>query len=85
MNCAECPRALDRHAARGLCQSCYRKHHGAGTHIDFERRTHPRDEVLAAWTLLRPHGQSRREVATKLGMTLPAFERACTRARAGQP
>ena len=85
MKCLDgCGRELDRHRARGLCPSCYGKHHRTGTHIDFERRTHTRDEVLEAWELLHPHGFTRRQVARRLGMTLFAFEQGCARARRAQ-
>lgn len=82
MKCLDdCGRDLDRHRARGLCPSCYGKRHRAGTHIDLPRRTWPRDEVLTEWQLLHPLGFTRRQVAKRLGMSLKAFERACTRAR----
>lgn len=82
MSCIECPRELDRNHARGLCGSCYGRHYRAGTHLDLPRRTRCRSEVLEAWEIWRRRGYVRREVAAQLGMTLPAFERACARARA---
>ena len=66
---------------RRLCSRCYDRAHYAGTHIDFERVTHVQGDVLAEWELLRQYGLKRRQVAERLGMTLPAFERACNRAR----
>jgi len=81
----ECGRVLDRHAARGLCTSCYGKHHWRGSHFDFERQIRRSSDVLAEWQILRARGCVRREAADQLGMTLSAFERACTRARQQAP
>lgn len=86
MKCADgCGRELDRHAARRLCGSCYGKRHWRGTHLDVERATHRQLDVLDTWQILRARGCVRREAADQLGMTLPAFERACTRARQQTP
>jgi len=67
--------------ARSLCGPCYDHAYYVGNHIDFERITHARGDVLAEWELLRQYGLTRRQVAERLDMTLPAFERACARAR----
>lgn len=85
MNCVACDGRVRRHGGRGLCMRCYDAHDYAGTLVDFERSTHSCDDVLAEWELLRPHGHKRRDVAQRLGMTLAAFERACTRARHQTP
>jgi hypothetical protein len=80
MSCIECPRELDRHAARGLCKSCYERHRWAGTRHDLPRATRTREQVLEAWELYR----DKWEAARALSMKTPAFERALQRARATQ-
>lgn len=82
MSCAECPRELDRHGARGLCRSCYERHRWAGTYLDLPRRTWARDEVLTEWQLLRSEGFTRRQAAERLGIKFNTFERAICRAAA---
>lgn len=78
--CAVCGGSTDK-PRRGLCTPCYMAHHYRGLHLDFESRVRRSADVLDEWRVLRARGYQRREVARQLGMTLPAFERACTRAR----
>lgn len=80
MNCIECPRELDRHGARGLCNRCYLRHLKGGTHLDLPRAIRTREQVLEAWELHR----DKWEAARALSMKTPAFERALQRARATQ-
>lgn len=90
MNCLACGRRIfpqrnspdpaSRHIGRGLCSGCYDAHAYRGLHVDFERRTRSRDDVLSEWQLLRSEGHSKRQVAERLGMNLAAFNRALQRA-----
>jgi hypothetical protein len=75
------PSGTRRHQGRGLCRPCYDAHYRDGTHVDLPRITRRQDDVLDAWEIWRRRGYVRREVAAQLGMSLKAFERACTRAR----
>lgn len=80
-------RNLGTHAqadARGLCVTCLRRAQKAGTIIDFERVTMPRETVLEEWARLADRRVSKaenvRRLAPRLGMTPAALDRAVNRA-----
>ena len=72
------------HAARGLCDRCYRV--SRGDLADYERRSRPSVETAEEATRLldptRPVASQLPHVAARLGMTPAAVEKALARARA---
>jgi hypothetical protein len=74
-----------RHAARGLCDSCYRKRIGRGTLIDVERNTVPRDMVRDEWERsYNPEvsiNENVRRLAPRMGMSFDALDMAVRRMR----
>lgn len=71
---------------RGLCSTCYSRHHKAGTLIDFPALTVPRDVMLEdAYMLVMEEGYKRSaDVAARMSMTKDALCQALLRAvRAG--
>lgn len=79
MNCVSCGDP-DGPRLRQLCTRCYDTHYYRGLHLDFERTTRSRDEVMAEWAVLRAEGYGKRQAAERLGMTFAAFDRALQRA-----
>lgn len=67
------PPGKQRHGGRGLCTRCYGRHLKAGTTIDFERNTWPREELYEEWLRLRETGVSRAAAAKRLGVTPDAL------------
>lgn len=67
-----------RHGGRGLCNTCYERHRLAGTTIDYERVTVPREVVEDEWRALADAHRSRAEnarlIAPRIGMTVAALE-----------
>lgn len=71
-----------RHAGRGRCGLCRYRRLRDGTWADVPRPTRANTEVVEDYLLLRQTGLSQREIADRIGMTLPAMDRAICRARA---
>lgn len=68
------------HVGRGLCSPCY-THLTPDERLDYPRLRMPRDEFAEEWELLRSEGYTKRQAATRLGMTYKTFERAYWRAK----
>lgn len=75
--CVDCGRD-QKLQARGLCNTCYKRHRDAGTIDQFPRLTKPRDELLSEVRHLMPG--STFEIAERLGVTRGAIARAAWRA-----
>lgn len=75
--CRDCGQRPGR--ARHLCSSCYDRHRHAGTLIDWERRTWPRDLLVAEARALRAAGLSWERVAARLGVQAESVRRAIRR------
>ena len=73
-----------KHAARGLCNHCYKA--SRGDLADYERRSRPSVETAEEAARLldptRPVASQLAHVAARLGMTPAAVEKALARARA---
>lgn len=73
---------LALHAARGLCQRCWRKAKANDTLLDLPAKKRMNDEVMEEWELLRTQGvHSIRKAAERMGMTHKALEKAIQRGR----
>jgi hypothetical protein len=70
-----------RHAGRGLCEACSKRHRNAGDLEDVERTTRTRDELLTDYRHLAAEGHPVPVIADRLGVTRWAIYKA--RARAG--
>lgn len=66
---------------RGLCSHCYQTAWATGDLIDYPRATRSRNDLLDDYVILRAEGHTGQQIAQRLGMTYPAFERALQRAR----
>lgn len=82
--CVRCrqPRAIK---GRGLCNACYHWADSHGQLWRWPRRFRSRDEVVSDVQVLAPTGLTQREMAARMGMSLPALRRALCRARQGEP
>src|SRR5687768_7682676 len=61
-----------RHAGRGLCPRCYRRHYRQGTVIDLPRRTWAAEDLVAeAQTLRARHGGGPRPRGGQLRGVMP--------------
>lgn len=84
--CVDCkrPRGSDRdgkmRGGRGLCRSCYERHHRHGDIYLFPRLNRSADEVLDEWVFFHDQGYSVRSVAELLDMKYPSFRRVLIRA-----
>jgi hypothetical protein len=69
--CCACCDELGRHGGRGLRNTCYNRHHKAGTLDQFPplRTSLPRRWRLEAYTEIRARGVSVRKAAKQLGVT----------------
>lgn len=68
--------------ARGLCTTCYDRHHKAGTLHAFplERPQRSRADFIADFTMLRSEGYTLAQIAARLGMKYKAVNTAYNRA-----
>lgn len=83
---AQRPPGTYAHEGRGLCRRCYYRAGRVGVDGDWIPAIRCRDDVMAEWEFLRPTGITRREFASRMGMSWVAFDRMWWRARAaGDP
>lgn len=75
---------ITEHMARGLCRRCYEFRRLRGTHLEFERLTMSRDELLAEWDHFTKDRETFRQnviaFAEHLDRSWQSVEKALTRA-----
>lgn len=79
-----------RHLGRGLCQKCHRRLYrraARGTSdelLDYERVSRSALDVIEDWESLAAQGYTRKQAATRIGMTPAALNQAIARHRRRQ-
>ncbi|MFD2421623.1 hypothetical protein [Amycolatopsis pigmentata] len=71
-----------RHSGRGLCTTCYVRAKRRDELIDYERVSRPAVEVFEDTRRLAGECLTHAQIATRMGMTLAAYERAIYRHKA---
>lgn len=78
--CRRCGK--DRHdTGRQLCWACRRQCERDGTLADYPRQGNAIEDVLPDFVLLDKQGHTHEQIATRIGMTVPAMRQAVYRAR----
>lgn len=79
MTCSDCARRPARR--RGVCTACYERHRKAGTRdqLPTDARGLDNDYVIGEWRWLTSFGIGRDQIATQLGITRTALDKAIDR------
>ena len=80
ITCRDCNNTRPHHA-RGLCNTCYRRHSDRGTIHDIPRNSRPWSDTYEDWLFLHADGYTRRQAAERLGITRDALDKAIKAAR----